>query len=96
MSETRVAARILKGFALLAILGVVAVGMLLAALWLEHRTEVTLPTPTGPLAVGRAIYDWTDDATLDTLAPVPGRRAKKTGSSAILVQLSQIEIDHHS
>ena len=33
------------------------------ALWLEHRTEITLPTPTGSFAVGRAIYDWTDDAT---------------------------------
>jgi len=45
----------------------------LAALWLEHRTEVTLPVPTGPYAVGRVTYVWTD-ATPDTLAPVPGTR----------------------
>jgi predicted dienelactone hydrolase len=45
--------------------------VLLGSLWLEHRTEITLPTPTGAFAVGRALYDWTDDATLDALAPVP-------------------------
>ena len=53
-------------------LGVLGVGALLGSLWLERRTELTLPTPTGSFAVGRAIYDWTDDAKLDALAPVPG------------------------
>ncbi len=74
MSERRLARRILKGFATLAMLGVLGVGALLGSVWLEHRTELTLPTPTGSFAVGRAIYDWTDDATLDTLAPVPGTK----------------------
>jgi predicted dienelactone hydrolase len=55
-------------------LGVLALGALFGFLWLEHRSEVTLPTPTGPFAVGRAIYDWTDPVTLDTLAPVPGTK----------------------
>lgn len=41
-------------------------------LWLEHRTALTLPTPTGPFAVGRAFYDWVYDKTLDAQAPVPG------------------------
>ncbi len=68
------ARRIFKGFAVLAMLGVLGVGALLGALWLERRTEVTLPEPTGSFAVGRAIYDWTDDAKLDTLAPVPGTK----------------------
>jgi predicted dienelactone hydrolase len=71
MSETRLGRRILKGFAAVALLGVFAVAALLVALWLEHRTEVTLPEPTGPFAVGRAIYDWADEKTLDALAPVP-------------------------
>ena len=66
--------RILKGLAVLAMLGVLAIATLLGSLWLEHRTEVPLPTPTGKFAVGRAIYDWTDDATLDKLAPVPGTK----------------------
>src|SRR5205807_10392613 len=68
------ARRIFKGFAVLAMLGVLGIAALLGSLWLERRSELTLPTPTGPFAVGRAIYDWTDDARVDTLAPVPGTR----------------------
>jgi dienelactone hydrolase len=60
--------------ALLALAAVLAGALLVASLWLERRTEITLPTPTGPFAVGRTIEDWTDDTTLDTLAPVPGTR----------------------
>ncbi len=70
----RLARRIFKGFAILVTLGVLGVGVLLASLWLERRTAITLPTPTGPFAVGRAIYDWIDDAKLDTMAPVPGTK----------------------
>src|SRR5438128_6173451 len=55
-------------------LGVLGLGVLLGALWLERRTETTFPTPTGSFAVGRVIYDWTDDENLDTLAPVPGTK----------------------
>jgi predicted dienelactone hydrolase len=58
----------------MALLGVLGVCALLGSLWLEHRTELTLPTPTGPFAVGRAIYDWTDDAAVDALAPVSGTK----------------------
>src|SRR6266849_1559764 len=72
--KKRLARRIFKGFAVLAMLAVLAVGVLLGSLWLERRTEITLPAPTGSFAVGRAIYDWTDDAKLDTLAPVPGTK----------------------
>ena len=54
--------------------GVVGIAALLGTLWLERKTETTLPAPTGSFAVGRAIYDWTDDAKLDTLAPVPGTK----------------------
>jgi len=74
MFETRRARRIFKGFAILAMLGVLGVGALLGALWLEHRTEVTLPTPTGSFAVGRAIYTWADDVHSDTPAPIPGTK----------------------
>ncbi len=68
------ARRIFKGFAVLAMSGVLGAGALLLSLWLEHWTAITLPTPTGPFAVGRAIYDWADGAALDTLAPVPGTK----------------------
>jgi pimeloyl-ACP methyl ester carboxylesterase len=53
-------------------LGVLGVAALLVSLWLEHGTDVTLPTPTGSFAVGRALYDWADDETVDRLAPVAG------------------------
>src|SRR5258708_21450617 len=72
MKQRRLARGIFKGFGVLAVLGVLGVGALLVSLWLEHRTEVTLPTPTGAFAVGHAPYDWADDETLDTLAPRPG------------------------
>jgi dienelactone hydrolase len=74
MFKTWRASRTFKGFAVVAALGVVGIGALLGALWLERRTEITLPTPTGSFTVGRAIYDWTDDTKLDTLAPVPGTK----------------------
>lgn len=66
--------RLRKDFSVLAMLCVMGVGTLLGSLWLEHRTELELPKPTGSFAVGRAIYDWTDDAHEDALAPAPGTR----------------------
>jgi len=74
MIKRPLARRIFKGFAVLALLGVLGVGALLGSLWLEHRTELTLPAPTGPFAVGRSLYDWVDDQTPDALAPVPGTK----------------------
>src|SRR5204863_8669671 len=74
MKQPGLARRIFKGFAVLAMLGVLGSAALLRSLWLERRTEITLPTPTGPFAVGRAIYDWIDDTKLDTLAPGVGTK----------------------
>jgi dienelactone hydrolase len=65
---------IFKGIAGLATLCILGVGALVGSLWLEKRTEITLPTPTGPFVVGRTIYDWIDEGKLDTLAPVPGTK----------------------
>ena len=56
------------------VFGIVGVAALLASLWLEHTTAVTLPSPTGPFAVGRVLDDWVDPHTFDTLAPVAGTR----------------------
>jgi len=74
MKPPRAVRQIFKAFAVLAMLGVLGIAGLLAALWAEHRMELTLPTPTGPFAVGREVYDWADDAALDMLAPVPGTK----------------------
>jgi dienelactone hydrolase len=55
----------------LLVLGIIG---LLLSLAVEHTIPVTLPTPTGPFAVGRAIFDWKDEATADPLAPVSGAK----------------------
>ena len=68
----RLARRLLRGLTALTALGVLGLGLLLAALWLEHRRALTLPAPTGPFAVGRVLSDWRDPATPDALAPAPG------------------------
>ena len=60
-------------------LGVLVVASLLGPLWIEHRTEITLPAPTGPFAVGRALYDWVDDKGLDMLAPSQGNKRELLG-----------------
>ena len=53
--------RIFKIFKALVLLGVLAIVVLIGGLWIEHRSEVALPAPTGPFAVGRTLYDWVDD-----------------------------------
>ena len=58
--------RLIKAFAVVLVLGVAA---LLGSLWIEHRSEITLPPPTGPFAVGRVLFDWSDDHAVDPLAP---------------------------
>src|SRR2546422_6702804 len=62
---------LLKGIAALITLAVVGLTLLLALLWREHGTELTLPFPTGHFAVGRTTYAWINDAQIDELAPSP-------------------------
>ena len=64
---------VFKIFAILALLIFIGSVVLFGSLWLERRSEVTLPAPTGPLAVGRTIYAWGDDNP-DPVAPVPGTK----------------------
>src|SRR6266545_5780278 len=73
MTRPRLLLRVLKGCSALLMLAVLGVAALLLLVWLEHRSWVTLPVPTGSFAVGREIYDWTD-SSVDTLAPVAGAR----------------------
>jgi dienelactone hydrolase len=74
MRDREMVARIFKCVATLAFVSFFACSGLFALLWVEHSIGVTLPAPTGPFAVGRAIFDWTDDKTADVLAPVPGAK----------------------
>src|SRR2546430_14755631 len=48
--------------------------MLLALFWWEHKTEITLPSPTGHFAVGRTTYAWVNNAQTDELAPSSGAK----------------------
>jgi dienelactone hydrolase len=54
---TRIIRRILKILAGLILPPVGAVGILLGAMWLDHRSDTALPMPTGPYAVGRTTFD---------------------------------------
>jgi dienelactone hydrolase len=64
--------RVIRVIAVLALVAVIGATALLAALWLEHSTAVSLPAPTGPHAVGRVIDHWAEEGTVDALAPAPG------------------------
>ena len=70
----------------LALLVVVGIMLLLGVLWLDHRRETTLPTPTGPFAVGRTTYVWSNAAHTDPihLRPEigPGESAAALGHQA--------------
>jgi predicted dienelactone hydrolase len=69
LARTSLDRRFWKDFAVSMMLWILGVGTLFVLLWREHNGNLTLPTPTGPFAVGRAIYDWTDDAHPETPAP---------------------------
>jgi hypothetical protein len=66
--------RMLQMVAVLALFAVVGIAVLLGLLWLDHNRETTLPTPTGPFAVGRTTYAWSDPAHADPRAPQPGTK----------------------
>ena len=66
--------RVMKIMAVVALFVVVAIAILLGSMWLDHKRETTLPTPSGPFAVGRTTYVWSDPAHPDPLAPQPGTK----------------------
>jgi dienelactone hydrolase len=62
---------LMKGIAALAILAVIGIVSLVATLWWDHNRETILPVPTGPFAVSRTTFVWTDPAYPDSMAPHP-------------------------
>ncbi|MBV9202289.1 MAG: family membership, partial [Alphaproteobacteria bacterium] len=58
----------------LALFSVVGIALLLGGLWLDHTRATTLPMPTGPFAVGRTTYVWSDVEQKDPMAPQPGTK----------------------
>ena len=66
--------RVIKTVVAVALLALVAIPVLLGLMWLDHNRETTLPTPTGPFAVGRTMYVWSDPAHSDPMAPQPSTK----------------------
>jgi predicted dienelactone hydrolase len=64
---------LLKAIAAVGILSFLGVASLLGLLWLDHNRETKLPTPTGPFAVSRTTYVWSDPSHSDPLA-LPGSK----------------------
>jgi predicted dienelactone hydrolase len=63
-----------KAAAAVAVVGLALVAILLLVMWREHKTAVTLPTPTGHFAIGRTTYAWTNEAETDEFALSPGSK----------------------
>jgi len=63
--------RVIKTTVVVGLFAAGGIAVLLGLLWLDHNQETTLPTPTGPFAVGRTQYVWSDPAHSDPLAPPP-------------------------
>jgi hypothetical protein len=64
--------RAIRIMAFVVLFGVVGVAVVLGLIWLDHTRETTLPTPTGPLAVGCVTYVWSDAAQAQLMATRPG------------------------
>ena len=64
----------LKVMVAMALLGVLGVTALFALLWLDHNRETMLPVPTGPFAVGRTTYVWSDNSRTVPPAPQSGTK----------------------
>ena len=60
---------ILKATAALLLMVVTGLTLLLVCMWLDHNRETMLPTPSGPFAVGRMTYVWSDSTQRDFMAP---------------------------
>src|ERR1700675_4177510 len=64
----------LKSIAAVALFAIVGLMVLFGLLRREHKTEITLPEPTGHFTVGRTTYAWVNNAETDELAPSPGAK----------------------
>ncbi len=53
---------------------VTAISAALIYSWYRHNQTVILPQPTGPYAVGRLSYDWTDQSRPETFDSHPGAK----------------------
>ncbi|MEX8546461.1 MAG: alpha/beta hydrolase family protein [Mucilaginibacter sp.] len=54
--------------------GISSLLVVLALMWVDHSRETMLPMPTGPFAVGRTTYIWSDTKQQEIMAPKPNTR----------------------
>jgi predicted dienelactone hydrolase len=66
--------KLLKGIVVLIGIVVACILICLILLFFEHNSQLALPLPTGPYAVGRTSYDWVDTTRTDSLAPIPNQK----------------------
>src|SRR5215475_13767925 len=66
---------------LVVLVATVVIVLLGGLVWLSSQVpeQVTLPLPTGPYAIGRVFFDWTDKARTDPFAPTRGTPREITG-----------------
>lgn len=69
MAASRFLRLTLRAVASLAAAGVLYLILLAVLILYDRSTNLELPTPTGPFAVGRTTFDWVNDARTDELAP---------------------------
>lgn len=51
-----------RGLLIASIIGILAIASILLVVEIRHNSTVNLPMPSGPYAIGRVLYDWTDYA----------------------------------
>ncbi len=71
---SRIVKRVVKAVGVLALIGLGALAVLLAALWMDHGRSTPLPAPSGTYKVGRATYVWRDETRINPYAPVAGTK----------------------
>ncbi|GHO81894.1 alpha/beta hydrolase [Ktedonobacter sp. SOSP1-85] len=64
----------LRAFLVLLLVFILVVVGCVSYIEIQRHHMVVLPAPTGPYAVGRTAYDWTDQARNDPLAPHVGTK----------------------
>jgi predicted dienelactone hydrolase len=74
LSRFRPVRWLMKAVAAAVMLSVLGITVLLGLLLLDHNRDTTLPTPTGPFAVGRTTSVWSDADHSDPMAPKPDNR----------------------
>jgi dienelactone hydrolase len=74
LSRFRPVRWLIKAIAAVVMLSIFGITVLLGLLLLDHNSDTTLPAPTGPFAVGRTTYVWSDHARPDLLAPQLGTK----------------------